>query len=76
MNESQITIFLTTAEAEIFKSYQQFHATFALLIQSGAFDIKGGSFTCHLDSNGSIQKIDRDDTLFDARKKISTFQQT
>lgn len=63
----QVTIFLTTPEAEMFKSFQQFHSTFALLVKSGAFDIKSGSFTCHLDKDGLIQKIERHDNLFDKR---------
>jgi len=72
MPDPQITIFLTTPEAELFKSYQQFHATFALLVKQGVFDIKAGSAVLHFDSNGFIQKIERHDNLFDARQKIST----
>lgn len=70
MPEPQVTIFLTHQDAELFKSFNQFHKTFELLCKSGAFDIRGGSFTCHLDDNGFIQKIDRDDTLFDSRRKV------
>ncbi len=69
-----ITIFLTPPDAELFKSYQQFHATFALLVKSGAFDIKSGAFVCHLDEYGTVKLIERNDTLYNARleKKLST----
>jgi hypothetical protein len=63
MPEPQVTIFLTHQDAELFKSFNQFHKTFELLCKSG------GSFTCHLDNNGFIQKIERHDNLFDSRIK-------
>ena len=31
---------------------------------SGALDIRGGSFTAHLDSDGNLRKVERNDTLF------------
>lgn len=68
----EIQIFLTTPEAMLFRSFQQFHATFALLAQKGVFDIKSGSATLHFDSQGNIQKIERHDNLFDARQKLLT----
>jgi hypothetical protein len=65
--EPQVTIFLTTPEAQMFKDFQQFHKTFQLLCEKGVFDIKAGSATIHFDNNGFIQKIERHDNLFDAR---------
>ena len=70
MPEPQVTIFLTHQDAELFKSWQEFHNTFLLLVKSGAFDIKSGSFTCHLDNLGNVQKIERHDNLFDNRLKV------
>jgi hypothetical protein len=70
--EQEITVFLTTPEAMMFRNYQQFHDTFALMVQKGVFDIKGGSVTIHFDANGIIQKIERKDNLFDARVKDLT----
>ncbi len=69
MDKPQVTIFLTTPEAELFKNYQQFHQTFALLCKSGVFDIKSANVTLHFDSLGNIAKIERHDTLFDSRVK-------
>jgi hypothetical protein len=72
MPEPQVTIFLTHQDAELFKSFNQFHKTFELLCKSGAFDIRGGSFTCHIDDLGNVQRVERNDSLFDARRKLST----
>lgn len=65
----EVTIFLTPQDTELFKSFQQFHTTFALLCSKGVFDIKNGSATLHFDNNGFIQKIERHDNLFDSRVK-------
>lgn len=65
----QVTVLLTTPEALMFKEFQQFHKTFALLCEKGVFDIKGGNAVIHFDANGFIQKIERHDSLFDARVK-------
>ena len=70
MAEDQITILLTTPEAILFRDFQQFHQTFALLCTKGVFDMRNGSVTLHFDQNGTIQKIDRHDSLFDARAKV------
>lgn len=69
MPEDQVTIFLTTPEAIQFRSFQQFHETFFLMVNSGVFDCKNGQITLHFDSNGVIQKIERKDSLFDNRIK-------
>lgn len=65
-----IPVYLTIDDAELFKSYQQFHQTFELLCKSGAFDITNGSFTCHFDNQGNIKKIERHDSLYDSRIKV------
>ena len=69
MPEQEIQIFLTTPEAIMFRDFQQFHKTFALLTSNGVFDIINGSVTIHFDSEGTIKKIERHDSLFDARIK-------
>lgn len=67
MDEELIKIEITPVEAIMFRDWQQFHNTFALLIKSGVFDLKNGSATIHFDSKGTIQKIERKDNLFDSR---------
>lgn len=63
----EVTIVLNTPESIAFRDFQQFHSTFMLLVKSGVFDIKNGSVTLHFDLQGRIQKITRNDNLFDAR---------
>ena len=65
-----VTLILTTPEALLFKDFQQFHQTFALLCEKGVFDIKSGSAVIHFDNLGKIQKIERHDNLFDNRVKV------
>ena len=67
--QDQVTIFLTTPEAVMFRDFQQFHATFALLCSSGVFDTKNGNVTIHFDSQGHIQKIEKNESLYDSRIK-------
>lgn len=64
---SEVTIILSTPEAELFKSFNQFHATFALMVQKGVFDVKNGSVTMHFNGNGEIQRIERKDDLYNFR---------
>ncbi len=68
MND-EITVFLTTPEAILFREYQQFHETFQLLCQRGVFDMKNGNVIIHFDSQGNIAKIERHDSLYDIRAK-------
>lgn len=65
----EITIFLTTPEAIVFKEFQQFHSTFELLCKSGVFDTTNGQVILHFDSSGEIKKIERHSSLFDSRVK-------
>lgn len=65
----EVKIFLTTPEAMMFRDFQQFHETFALLVKSGVFDVKNGSVTLHFDPQGQLAKIERKDNLFDVRIK-------
>jgi len=40
------------------------HANLLRILQSGALDIKDGTFTCHLDHDGLIRIIERSDRLY------------
>ena len=72
MPEDLIRIEITTPEAMLFRDFQQFHKTFALLTTKGVFDIKGGSAVIHFDIEGNIAKIERHDNLYDIRVKNLT----
>lgn len=63
MQDPQVTILLTTPEALLFKDFQQFHATFALLVQKGVFDIKYGKAILNF-ANGELQNIVKEETVW------------
>lgn len=65
--QQDVTIILTHPEAVMFRDYQQFHDTFALLVKQGVFDCKNGSITMHFDANGNVQRIERKDDLYNVR---------
>lgn len=65
---NEVNIILTTPEAIMFRDFQQFHEVFASLVKSGVFDIKNGQATIHFDHEGNIQRIERKDDLFNARR--------
>lgn len=54
--DSEITILLTTPEAILFRDFQQFHKTFAILIKSGAFDIQYGKAVMNF-AGGELQNV-------------------
>lgn len=66
-NFNETIIYLTTPEAVMFRDFQQFHETFALLCKKGVFDIRNGSATIHFGPNGEISNITRNDVLYNAR---------
>ena len=63
MPEPQVTIFLTHQDAELFKSFNQFHKTFELLCKSGAFDIKFGKAILNF-ANGELQNITKEEIVW------------
>lgn len=65
MDDPQITIFLTTPEAIMFRDFQRYHKIFTLFLSKGVFDVKNGEVTIHFDPTGQISAIVRSDRLFD-----------
>ena len=66
MND-EITIILTTPEAIMFRSFQQFHQTFTLLCSKGVFDTKNGKCEIHFGPNGEISSIVKQESIYNAR---------
>lgn len=67
MQEELIKIEITPVEAIMFRDWQAFHNTFALLIKAGVFDMKNGSATIHFGPNNEITSIIRNDSLYNIR---------
>ncbi len=63
-----VTVILTPPEAVLFKDFQEYHKAFTLMCQQGVFGVRSGSVTIHFDSQGAIQRIERKDDLYNARK--------
>jgi hypothetical protein len=61
--QEEIPIFLTTAEAIMFRDFQQFHATFALMVSQGVFDIKYGKAILNF-ANGELQNITKEEIVW------------
>lgn len=59
----QVTVYLTTPEALLFKDFQQFHETFAILVKQGVFDIDYGKATLNF-SNGQLQTITKEEVVY------------
>lgn len=57
------TIELTEKEAALFVEFQRMQDTWMKLVNSGAFKVKSGSVTLHMDEHGVLRKIDRSDCL-------------
>lgn len=58
-----VTIILTTPEAQMFKDFQQFHSTFALLIEKGVFDIQFGKAILNF-QHGELQNIIKEEVVY------------
>jgi hypothetical protein len=61
MNE--VTIFLTSMEAEKFKQFQQYHDVFVLLVDKGVFDIKYGSAILNF-ADGQLQNLTKNEIVW------------
>lgn len=59
-----VTVQLPPEEARLFEAFKRQSANLGIILRSGSLDIRGGSFEVHLDSQGVIQRIDRNDTLY------------
>lgn len=63
LDTTEVTIILTTPEAMMFREFQQFHATFALLVEKGVFDIQFGKATLNF-QQGQLQNITKEEIVW------------
>ena len=63
MTES-VTIFLTAPDAELFREFQRNHENIQRIVASGALGLRNTTFTCHIDGEGMIKRVDTLKTLF------------
>lgn len=55
---------LTPLDAQVFVEYRRHQDLFQRLLSSGVFDIHGGSAELHFDSDGTLRKIDKHETVY------------
>ena len=63
METQQVTIFLSPLDAEMFKSWQQFHQTFELLVNQGVFQTKYGKVILNFADN-KIKTIEKQEIIY------------
>lgn len=63
LDTTEVTIILTTPEAMMFREFQQFHATFVLLVEKGVFDIQFGKATLNF-QQGQLQNITKEEIVW------------
>lgn len=51
-------------DAKLFLLFQEHYATFKLLVERGVFDQKNAAVTLHFDNAGTLQVIQRADSLY------------
>ena len=61
---NEITILMTEEDAKLFVLFQEHYDTFKMLVERGVFDQKSAAVTLHFDSVGTLQVINRADTLY------------
>ena len=55
---NEITIFLSPADAELFKSFREYQTEFMILKNTGIFDLKNGKMIINKDSTGNVREIE------------------
>lgn len=58
-----VQVSLTVEDEALFLDFQKWHSNFAKLAKAGAFAIRNGSFTVHMDNDGNIRRVQRSDDL-------------
>lgn len=61
---TDITIIMPEGDAKLFILFQEHYATFKLLVERGVFDQRNAAVTLHFDSAGTLQVIQRADSLY------------
>ncbi len=61
---TDVTIIMTEEDAKLFLAFQEHYKTFKLLMEKGVFSQKNAAVTMHFDSVGTLQLIQRADSLY------------
>lgn len=58
-----VQVSLTPIEQALFVAFRKYQDNLNKIIDSGALDIRNGSFTCHMDGAGIVKAIDKHERL-------------
>jgi len=51
-------------QEQLFQEFLRHQANLTAILGSGALDIRGGTFTVHMDKDGRVRKIERSDQIY------------
>lgn len=66
-----VTVILTEAEAIEFMEFQKNYDLFKLLLSKGVFTQKSAAVTLHFDQAGTLQLIQRADSLYSRKHDLT-----
>lgn len=66
----EVTILLPEEEAKMFLLFQEHYDTFRLMLERGVFDQKNAAVTLHFDNAGTLQVIQRADSLYSRKHSL------
>lgn len=64
VNVKVVSIDLSPEEQALWLVFRRHHANLTTILESGALDIRNGTFVCHMDNDGNVRRIDRQDRLY------------
>ena len=69
--KSEQIIFVEPIDVRRWSLFQQYYDPFTVMVDAGVFSIKNGSVALHFDHEGTLQTIQRADTLY-SKRHLST----
>ena len=64
MTEPLITVQMSEDDAILFRAFKEHQDNFSILYASQAFNVRGGSFTTHVNLQGIIDSVDTEAPLY------------
>ncbi len=71
MIAENVTIFLTTQDAELFAKFRQFQDALTVIIRSGALETKAGEVTLRFDGDGTLREIEKRAVVYKRKAVLS-----
>lgn len=72
LNKIEVAVYLPDEDAKKFLLFQQYYDTFSILLENEVFKQRNATISLYFDEFGSLQTINRNDTLFRKSKSFPT----